>query len=40
MNNFSTELCQALSQGLSIHEVIRSEIEGVVNYLLDYWLSQ
>lgn len=34
MNNFNTELFQALSQGYSIDEIIRSEVESTINHLL------
>ena len=34
MSNFNTEVIKALSQGFSIDEIIRLEIETVVNQLL------
>ena len=34
MSNFNTELIKALSQGISIDEIVRLEIETVVNQLL------
>ena len=34
MSNFNTEVIKALSQGISIYEIVRLEIETVVNQLL------
>ena len=40
MNNFNTEFFQALSQGLSIDEFFRIEVESAVNHLLKTELTQ
>lgn len=34
MSNFNTQIIKSLSQGISIDEIIRLEIEEVVNQLL------
>ena len=34
MSNFNTDIIEALSQGITIDEIIRQELEDVVNQLL------
>ena len=39
MSNFNTDIIKALSQGITIDEIIRQELEDVVNQLLTHELT-
>lgn len=39
MSNFNTDLIKALSQGISIDEIIKEEIETSINQLLETELT-
>lgn len=39
MFNFNTDIIKALSQGITIDEIIRQELEDVVNQLLTHELT-